>query len=181
MPAKITGYTVHTHYTHTIYTHTIHTQYTHTIYTQYTHTIYTHNIHTHAMKLKVGMIIAIVPNSTAKKKITRLLLLTLLLVLHTHNNIYRQQQTCDIFHFVLWWWLYIIHTQNISQLSDTNYYCVWYTQGAMKEATGTWKSLSVSEKKVQSTYAAVLGRNRTFCCIFQSCHCLWSAVVQSLC
>ena len=72
MPAKITGYTVHTHYTHTIYTHNIHTQYTHTIYTQnihtqYTHTIYTQNIHTHAMKLKVGMIIAIVPNSTAKK------------------------------------------------------------------------------------------------------------------
>ena len=46
-------------------------------------------------------------------------------------------------------YIIIIHTQNISQLSDTNYYCVWYTQGAMKEATGTWKSLSESEKKVQ--------------------------------
>ena len=43
----------------------------------------------------------------------------------------------------------IYYTQYITQLNDTNYYCVWYTQGAMKEATGTWKSLSESEKKVQ--------------------------------
>ena len=161
MPAKITGYTVHTHYTHTIYTQ---------------------NIHTHAMKLKVGMIIAIVPNSTAKKK-SLVCCCWHCYLFYTLITIYIDDNKLVIFSISYYGddYIIIIHTQNISQLSDTNYYCVWYTQGAMKEATGTWKSLSVSEKKVQSTYVAVLGRNRTFCCVFQSCHCLWSAVVQSLC